>query len=135
MLEIIKSKLNNNRLEISDYELGLVEYQGTYYTLKHFNHPYFVIGSDALSKIELWIMYPNVVIDNKFIVFSREGYNIKDIFNKNKLLQEYRDNFIIIDDFHEINVSSTEYRNHLNKDLVLKEVEDYIKLNNLYEVK
>ena len=134
MLEIIKRKINNNRLIISDYELGLDEYEGTYNTLEHFNHPYFVIGSDALSKIELWIMYPNVVIDNKFIVFPRDGYNIKEIFNSNILLQEYRENFIIIEDFHEIDVSSTEYRNHLNKRIVLKEVEDYIKANNLYEV-
>lgn len=135
MLEIIKGYLKNNRLIISNYELTLDKYYGTYYTLKHFNHPYFVIGSDQLEKIDQWIKYPEVVIENKFIVIPRKGYNIKNIINNNEVLKEYRNNFTILNHFEPINISSTMFRRLGSRELVLKEIYQYICEEKLYEVK
>ena len=115
------------RIEISDYEQTLNNYLGTYYTLEHFNHPYFVIGADSLETLHKWINYPNVVIDNKFIVFPRGDINIEEVFNNNDLLNKYRSNFII-----ENNISSTEYRVNKNESVLSKNVLSYIKNNNLY---
>lgn len=133
MIEIIKNHINSDRLIISDFELTLDKYYGTYYTLKHFNHPSFVIGSDQLNKIDTWIKYPEVVKENKFIVIPRVGYNMNEILNSK--LKGYKDNFTIIDEFDLMDISSTEFRRDKEQDLVLKEVYKYIKDNNLYEVK
>lgn len=135
MLEIITEQINNKRLIISNYELTLDKYYGTYYTLKHFMHPYFVIGSDQLDKIDQWIKYPDVVIENKFLVFPRSGYNINEIINNNEVLKKYQANFTILNHFEPIDISSTMFRKLGLREFVLEEVYQYICEKKLYEVK
>ena len=105
MLEIMCNNYINN-IEISNYEQTLDKYYGTYYTLKHFEHPLFVIGADSLDTIHQWINYPNVVKENKFIVFPRDGVNIEE----SKVYKKYKKHFIICDDFIENDISSTNFR-------------------------
>lgn len=131
MLEIMCNNYINN-IEISNYEQTLDKYYGTYYTLEYFHHPYFVMGADSLETIHKWINYPNVVIDNKFIVFPRGDININDIINNSEILSKYKNNFIICDDFIENDISSTDYRENKNNKVINEKVLDYIKENNLY---
>lgn len=131
MLEIM-CKDYLDKIEISDYEQTLDKYYGTYYTLEYFNHPLFVIGADSLDSIHKWIKYPNVVSENKFLVFPRGNINIDKIFEENNLLLKYRNNFIVCNDFIENNISSTEYRVNKNKDYIPDEVLEYINNNKLY---
>jgi nicotinate-nucleotide adenylyltransferase len=133
MLELLCQEVKGNII-ISDYELTLDKYYGTYYTLKHFNHPYFVIGADALKDINKWICYPKVVIENKFIVIPRDDININEIINSNSVLKDIQNNFIILDGFAKIHMSSSMFREEYNPRYVLDSVLKYIKDNKLYEV-
>lgn len=131
MLEIM-CKDYLDKICISDYEQTLDKYYGTYYTLKHFNNPLFVIGADSLDTIKSWIKFPDVVIENKFIVFPRANYDINKIIESNEILLCNKDKFIICDDFEENNISSTQYRKNKNDHILSKEVKQYINTNNLY---
>lgn len=120
-------------VEISNYEETLDKYYGTYYTLKHFNHPLFVIGADSLKTMHSWIKYPDVLIENRFIVFPRDEINVKELINNDELLNKYKNNFIICDDFDLVDASSTNYRLNKNDNVVTNEVLKYIKDNKLYK--
>jgi len=131
MLEIMCKNLLH-KIEISDYEQTLDKYYGTYYTLKYFNHPVFVIGADSLDTIHKWIKYPDVVLENRFIVFPRVNIDINQVINKNDVLLNNKSNFIICDDFIENDISSTQFRVNKDESYILKDVLKYIKDNNLY---
>ena len=132
MLEIM-CKDFLDKIVISNYEETLDKYYGTYFTLKHFNHPYFVMGADSLQTIHTWINYPNVFIENKFIVFPRSNININNVIECNEILSKYRNNIVICDDFDEVLSSSTDYRKNKNEDIITEEVKQYIYRNNLYK--
>ena len=125
MLKIMCKKLGK-RASVSAYELSNKEYLGTYYTLKHFGDCYFLMGADNFDYIEKWIKFPEIVIENKFIVIPRDNYDIEKKFSENEILNKYRDNFIILDEFDKMYISSSEYRTTKDKSLLLKEVNDYI---------
>ena len=118
---------------VSDFEGKLNEYKGTTYTLKHFSGYWFLMGADNFDYIEKWIDFPNVIINNKFILVPREGYDFDAKFNSNEYLNKYRDNFIILDDFKEIDLSATKFRKTLDKELVIDEVYEYINNKGLYK--
>lgn len=131
MIEIMCSDFLD-RIIISDYEQTLDRYYGTYYTLKHFNHPYFVMGADSLETLKTWIKYPDVLIENKFIVFPRNNFDIQGYINNDELLKTHK-HLIVCNDFEEIDVSSTNYRKKYDLNVVTEEVEQYILKNNLYK--
>ena len=121
-------------VEISNYEETLDKYYGTYYTLKHFNHPLFVIGADSLKTMHSWIKYPDVLIENRFIVFPRSGFDIEEIINKNDILFKNKDKFIVVkeEEFSKTDISSSSFRYDNNDEVLLEEVKEYIKLKGLY---
>ena len=87
---------------------------------------YLVIGSDNLEKLHLWKNI-DMILENKIIVLRRGNMDI------NKYLERFDKNkFIIVDNFENIDVSSTEIRegNYNNVD---SRVLEYIKSNNLYK--
>lgn len=87
---------------------------------------YLVIGSDNLEKLYLWKNIEKI-LENYVIVFQRGKTNI------NRYLEKYdKSKFIIIDNFQNIEVSSTEIRNG-GKDNVDKKVLEYIRNNQLYK--
>jgi len=132
MLEILCRKLDN-KAQVSFFELELDKYYGTDYTLKHFEDPCFVLGADNLESITSWINYPNVVIDNKFIIVPRDDIDLDRIINDNEVLKKYRNNFIILENFNNIYISSSNYRKTKDDKLLLLEVAEYIKNNHLYK--
>lgn len=132
MLEILASKLGK-RASVSDFEGKLDKYYGTYYSLSQFENPYFVIGADNLMTIDTWINYPRIVQEFKFIVIPRDDLDIAEFINSKVDLKNNRDNFIILDEFKKIDLSSSIYRLSKDSKLLLEEVADYIKNNNLYK--
>lgn len=86
---------------------------------------YLVIGDDQLEKLHLWKNIDEI-LENKIIVLKRN--NIIPNIN----LEKYKYQFIYIDDFDPINISSTEIRNGDYKEIDPKIVE-YIKNHSLYK--
>ncbi|XMB85166.1 nicotinate (nicotinamide) nucleotide adenylyltransferase [Mycoplasmatota bacterium WC44] len=129
MLKLLADKL---KAEISMVEIESKEYLGTYETLKSMDEPdlKFLIGSDNLHDLHKWKNATNLLEEFEFIVLSRNE-SVEDIINSNIFLRDYKDKFIIIDDFH-FDISSTEYKKHLNEKLLLKEVSKYVEMNGLY---
>ena len=85
-----------------------------------------IIGSDNLEKFDLWKNIDEV-LENKVIVLRRGNTDI------GKYLKNFNnDQFIIIDDFDFIDISSTKIRNDLKPEHVGEEVYQYIKKKNLY---
>jgi len=132
MLDLLCERLGS-RARVSVFEGQLDKYYGTYYSLSHFQDPYFVIGADNFKTITTWINYPKIVNDFKFIIIPRSSINIEEIFANDKDLRETRNNFIVLDKFKEINLSSSEYRKTKNSNLLIDEVDSFIKQNNLYK--
>lgn len=130
MLELVCKRLKH--ASVSDYEASQVYFEGTYKTLEFFSGYYFLMGADNFMGIPHWINFPDVVKYNKFIVVKRYDINYDDIFAEHPELAKYKDNFIFVDDFEQIEISSSKY--HLTQDssLLLPEINDYIKRNYLY---
>lgn len=130
MLEIMCKHLPNCR--VSDFEIKQNKYKGTYFTLEHFKGYYFVMGADNLIEIETWKHFPDVVRENKFIIFNRNNIDVESILNK-ETLKDYKDNFLILDNISIPNVSSSAYRETLDKRIVLSDVHEYVIKNKLYK--
>ena len=137
-----ESRFNMTKIMADKFKSAIVSrkeneesFRGTYYALKDFslidNDLYFVMGADNFDYLDKWIMADKLIEEFKFIIITRKGYDvselIKEKYNNNK------DNFTILEiDFP---ISSTEFRENKNKEILLDEVYEYIKTNNLYEVK
>ncbi|HHZ11177.1 MAG TPA: nicotinate-nicotinamide nucleotide adenylyltransferase [Acholeplasmataceae bacterium] len=132
MLEILCRRLGP-RAKVNGFEGGLDRYYGTWYTLKHFPDAWFVIGADNLVNLPTWINYPAVVRENRFLVIPRPAVDIEEAFLANPMLSENRQNFHVLTDFPETGISSTLYRQTKDERLLLPEVADYIRKNDLYK--
>ena len=86
---------------------------------------YLIIGSDNVEKFHLWKNIEQI-LKHKIIVLNRGDKDIE------KTLSKFNsNNFVIIDDFKFIDVSSTEIRQGKTEH-IKKEVLDYIKEHKLY---
>ena len=130
MLELLCNKLKNAR--VSDYEIKQEKYLGTYKTLEDFKNYYFIMGADNFITLHQWINYPDVVIKNRFIVINRNGIDLIDYAKKYPDIYKNLDNFIIFNEFCELDISSTKYHQTKEKALLLDEVNSYIKQKKLY---
>ena len=137
MLELATKGYDN--ITISKYELNN-KIIHTYETLAYFQNEYpndeiyFVCGADNLDYIDSWQKSTYILKNYKILVVNRENYNLDNILDKYK---EYIEN-IIVCDIPLNKISSTGIREKIKrgesiKDLVDKEVEGYIKDNNLYK--
>ena len=88
---------------------------------------YLIIGADNIIEFHKWKNYQEL-LDNKIIVMSRNNIDVLPYVEKLG-----KDNFIIINDFPYIDISSTKLRNNLDSKYLDKKVLSYIKANNLYE--
>ena len=86
---------------------------------------YFIMGSDNLEKLNEWKNVEDI-LKNKIIVLRRGK------ITENEFLLDYKDQFIVCEDFDYLDVSSTEIREgdttHLNPKIV-----EYIREHHLYE--
>jgi len=131
MLLIYCEKLGK-RVSVSDFEAKCEKYEGTIKTLEYFKNPYFVIGADNLLSIKEWVKFPTVLKRGTFIIIPRSKIDVKEFITNDETLCQYKDRFIILDDFKEIPISASDYRMLKNGDLLDKDVEEYIKRFKLY---
>lgn len=127
-VEMIKNVFPN--ISIDDYE-SKQNFRGTVQYLKDRNHPFFIIGGDSLKDLTKWIDYENLVKDNKFIVFNRNNLDFKQLFETNELLNNYKNNFYILNVSFSP-VSSSTFRENKNPLYLSHKVLDYINTNKLY---
>lgn len=88
-----------------------------------------VIGSDILSQITSWYRSEELLAQVKLLVVPRLGYGIKD--EDLKALEEVGGKFAIAS-LNAPKVSSSTYRLHKDKSLVIPAVNNYIRQKNLY---
>lgn len=87
---------------------------------------YLIIGADNIIEFDKWKNY-NELLKYKIIIMNRDNINIY------KYIEKYHsNNFIIVDDYINIKISSTEIRKNLNEQFLDKKILKYIKDNNLY---
>ena len=127
-------KFYENENIIVNTSLNKLKY--TYEILESLNKDYpndclhLIIGADNLINFHQWKNIDKL-LNNKVIVINRNGINIDD------LLSNYnnKNNFVVINGFKEINISSSYIRNNLIKckDMLDINIYNYIILNNLYK--
>ena len=129
MCELMGQKLG---IKVSNME-NEETYRGTYYALKEFSKidkdVYFVMGADNFDYLDKWIMADKLVAEFKFIVLTREGYDVDKIYQTKFSI--YRDNFVFIE--YNSDISSSLYRKTRNKSLLITEVIEYINEKGLYK--
>ena len=131
MTKIVADKFLNAVVSTKENE---PTFRGTYYALKDFSlideELYFVMGADNFDYLDTWIMADKLIKEFKFIILKRKGFDVKELINKK--YYQHKDNFIIVD--IDLPISSTNFRENKNKEILLDEVYEYIKKNDLYEV-
>ena len=138
-LNMVKLAVKDNpHFEVSDIEFHLQGKSYSYLTALELYKKYniegkinFIIGTDAFEKIESWYETDKFKKLVDFIVFVRENEEVNLTHLKEKGYN-YK-----IAQMPFIDISSTELRNRISqglsiKNLVSKEVEDYINKNGLY---
>ena len=95
---------------------------------------YLIIGADNVINFDKWKNYKEI-LNNKILVIPREGIDIEKYLDK----YDNKNNFILVDGFKEMDISSTNIRDLLKRkrydeveDYLDKEIIEYIKKNNLY---
>lgn len=95
---------------------------------------YLIIGADNVINFDKWKNYKEI-LNNKILVIPREGIDIKKYLDK----YDNKNNFILVDGFKEMDISSTNIRDLLKRkrydeveEYLGKEIIEYIKKNNLY---
>ena len=139
-----ESRFNMTKIMADKFRSAIVSrkeneesFRGTYYALKDFslidNDLYFVMGADNFDYLDKWIMADKLIEEFKFIIITRKGYDVSELIKEKYNNNNNKNNFTILEiDFP---ISSTEFRENKNKEILLDEVYEYIKTNNLYEVK
>ncbi|MFI3329539.1 MAG: nicotinate-nicotinamide nucleotide adenylyltransferase [bacterium] len=126
MLNIIANKLDATVINAEDNK----KYLGTYDLLKKLQKEdkdiYFILGADNLINLHNWINAKKLIEEFKFIVLTRD--NIKLDFSS----FEYPNNFDVVN--INFDISSSDFRNNKNTNVIDEDVLKYIKENNLYEV-
>ena len=136
MLEVVTKKLLNT--SVSTIETDAPQPLKTIETLEKLQTFYpektlaFVMGADNLHDFSNWYDYQRLIKTFKILVVNRQNSDVK-CFVEEKFPQE-KGNFILMDDFVPLNVSSTQYRlDTTSSNLILPEVETYIKAHGLYK--
>ena len=87
---------------------------------------YLIIGADNIVNFDKWKKYEEL-LQYKIIIMNRGNIDIYKYTNKYP-----QGNFIILKNYPNTNISSTEIRNNLSSRYLDKKVLRYIKKNNLY---
>ena len=128
--------IENKKIKIS---ATLNKYEYTYQVLKELEKEYptdylfLIMGADNIINFDKWKNIDDL-LEHNIIVVNRDNIDITEYTKKfNK-----KDNFIIIDNFDFIPVSSTYIRNNIksenSKEYLDEKVYNYIKENNLYSM-
>ncbi|MDE5977475.1 MAG: nicotinate (nicotinamide) nucleotide adenylyltransferase [Turicibacter sp.] len=135
MLELVCQKLS--KTFVSSVEVESNKVLTTFETLTILKAQFpnqelaFVIGADNLVDLPNWVQFEELIRNYKLIVFRREDISVDDIINKK--FQAFKDQFIVLDSLEQMDISSTQYRENLERvDLVLPSIDQYVKQYQLY---
>ncbi len=97
---------------------------------------FLVCGGDMVMSLNTWYRFSDLVSLCEFIVFSRKGIDNNDFLNKINELTELGAKITVINE-NITDISSTLLRkeienNNFQKNLLSKDIADYIKQNNVY---
>ncbi|WP_414713603.1 nicotinate-nucleotide adenylyltransferase [Schnuerera sp.] len=117
------------------YTIDTIKYLKSRYKDTDF---YFILGSDSLYQIHKWKDHKELLSLCNFIVAKREDLDYKTLEYKVKELNNNYESNIYILESPLIDISSSEIRNRINKQLSIKymvpnSVEIYIEKNKLYK--
>ena len=117
---IVDTEYNNCK-----YTYQILNAYSKYYDKKDI---YLIIGADQLPKFHLWKNIDKI-LKFKILVINRNNIDTRKYINKFK-----NNNFIVVDDIKQINISSTEIRNNKDcrKKFLDEKVLDYINKYKLY---
>lgn len=87
---------------------------------------YLIMGADNIIDFDKWKNYEEL-LNYKIIVMNRDNIDIYKFTNKFN-----SNNFIILDNYNNIKISSTNIRSNINSEYLDKEIKDYIVENKLY---
>lgn len=98
-----------------------------------------IIGADNLFDLPNWANVTEILSEYTIIVLNRGNKPLNFIINSHPLLNKYKDNIRIVQDFEDEGISSTAIRENIDneeliKDLIDKDVYKYIKKRNLYKL-
>lgn len=135
MLELALLKKKN--VIVSQMEMQDSDFKGTYQSLirisdAYLEDIYFVVGADNLIGMEKWINIDGILSDFKIIVLGRNDLDITSLINNNNVLKRHESSFIIFKDFN-LEISSTSFRDSMDKSMVPELVYQYITDNELYQ--
>ena len=120
------NELVNNVKKEFNFELSLLEINNpnfkTFDSLMYFKNKYyqndviyFAMGDEKLSSFYKWSKAKEILENFKIVIIKRVGIDF-DLFYKNKLYKEYKNQFIFFDPNLELsNISSTNVRNNMIK--------------------
>ena len=125
-------KLINRDYLIVDTETN--KYPYTYEVLEHLNEKYkedelyLIISADNIISFDKWKNVDEILEKNKVIVLNRDDIDIKQYVD----LFKQKDQFVIIQNYPYIKISSTILRNKIDKQYLDPSVYQYIMDNHLY---
>ena len=122
-------KIENNNIIIDDENNKYIYTYELMRKLKQIykqDELYLILGADNIINFDKWKNYQEL-LKYKIIIMNRDNIDI------NKYIKKYNtNNFIVINDYKSIKISSTEIRNNLNEEFLDKKILEYIKTNKLY---
>lgn len=143
-MEMLRLAFSENpRIQISDYELSRDEISYTIHTLRAFQDRfpeddiYFILGTDAFMKIELWRNYDEILRNFHILVGVRPGYREEELEELIERLEGGFNGDIRLLTNKELKISSTDLKEKIRQGCPLgawlpKNVERYIKEHALY---
>ena len=89
-----------------------------------------IIGADNIISFDKWMNYHDL-LKRKVIVVNRNNIDINSYIDK----YEEKDNFVVVQDFDYIDISSTDIKGDLSNNNLDPRVYNYIEEHNLYKSK
>lgn len=134
----------NEKFEVSRIEIDSNRPLYTIETLREFQKEYpeyeiaFILGSDNLKELNIWVKADEIVKDFKIYVLERDKDSVEQILESNEFLKENKQSFIKAKNTITSNLSSTFVREKLKegksvKYLIPDEVISYVLENKLYQ--
>lgn len=136
-VEMLKLALKGFKdVSISMLEIDDTDFLGTYQSLIRLSDNEncdigFVIGADNLYSLRKWINIKSLLSEFKIIVLRRNDIDPLKVIKEDPILKEFIDSFIIFDEF-DIKISSSLFRETLDKKLLSEDVYEYIVDNDLF---
>ena len=136
MLEMMTKNLR--KTSVSKIEVNATKPLKTIETLKRLQSQHvatefaFLMGADNLTQLKKWYDYRELINTFKMIIINRNELDI-NAYIKNHF-SDVAEQFIIVENFDELTISSTQYRHDTTKtEILLPEVEKYISEKGLYQ--